>query len=114
MSNPALRVPDALVVAASVSYAGSCALGALAAVRKGSTRRVRLLHHGLYISTFSLTAAAAGTSLMTRHRAGLPLWGAMVPLGLIAAFDARSSAHIGIAACAAPFYTASIVLSRKG
>lgn len=111
-----MRMPGrALAVAASASYLGSCALGVLATARRGSTRRVRWLHHALYVSTFALTGAAAGAALIGREPAGRPLAAATAPLTLISAFSGRSRAHRIIAASAAPFYAATLTLlfSRK-
>jgi hypothetical protein len=93
-----------LTIAAISSYAGSCALGTLATLRRGSTRRIRGLHHALYVSTFALTGAAVGSALLRREREDMPLVWALGPLMLIPRVSGRSRTHRRIALAAAPGY----------
>lgn len=108
-----VRIAHGLTVAAAASYLGSCALGGLATMRRGSTRRVRWLHHALYISTFALTGAATAASLAARERAGAPLLGALVALARIPSVSGRSRAHPVIAASMAPCYAAALALAHE-
>ena len=57
-----------LLVAAAGGYLLNCALGAAVAARVLDTSGVRWVHHGLYVTTATLTAAA-GLDL-ARRRSG--------------------------------------------
>ncbi len=107
--------PQPLFVAATASYAANCALGASVALGIVDTRRFRWVHHGLYIATCVLAAAAAASALLDRReaRAAIALLPAAVPLTLIPRISARTRAHPLLALTAAPFFVASFVLSRR-
>jgi len=104
----------ALVTAATASYVLNCAWGTAVAVRIIRTRRLRLVHHALFVSTASLTVAAVAAPLWTRSRASLFLLPALVPLALAPRVDARSRAHWSVAIAAAPSYLGAMLgLCRK-
>ena len=103
---------DVLVRAATVSYAANCALGT-AAANGVNTRRVRWLHHALFVCTAALTATAAGTGLAQRRPAAYALLPAAVPLALIPYLGSRSRRHIVVAVSAAPCYAAGLALTRR-
>ena len=105
-SSPGVAV---LFTAASASYLASCALGAGVATRRIRTGRARWVHHALYVATATLTGAAASSLLWSRHRAGVFLLPAAVPLALIPHVSARSFGHPLLALSAAPFFTASLI-----
>jgi hypothetical protein len=105
--------PGPLFTAAAVSYAANCALGTAVATRLIDTRRIRWVHHAVYISTVTLAAAAASSAVWAapRRRAtmsAVALAPAAVPLALIPYIGAKSSGHIVTALSAAPFFAASL------
>ncbi|NHC44235.1 hypothetical protein [Motilibacter aurantiacus] len=103
---------DALVRVAAVSYAANCALGT-AAASGVDTRRVRWLHHALFVTTATLTATAAGAGLLQRRPAAYALLPAAVPLALIPHLGTHGPRHRVVALSAAPFYVAALGLSRR-
>ncbi len=111
--------PQPLFVAASASYAANCALGGSVALGLVDTRRIRWVHHALYIATCTLAATAAASALLpgagrdARIRAALALLPAAVPLTLVPRVSARTRAHPLVALTAAPFFAAAFVLSRR-
>ncbi|WP_066042816.1 hypothetical protein [Herbiconiux solani] len=116
--------PQPLFVAATTSYLVNCALGASVAAGLVDTRRIRWVHHALYISTCVLAAAAAGTGILSRptaradtnpaRTAALALLPAAAPLAAIPYVSTRSSKHMRVALSAAPFFVASLIISRRG
>jgi hypothetical protein len=106
--------PRPLFVAATASYLANCALGAAVATRLIDTRRIRWVHHAVYISTSVLAGAAASSLLWHRgdNRAALALLPAAAPLAAIPSVSARTRGHMAIALAAAPFFVTSLILSR--
>ena len=126
--------PQPLFVAATTSYLVNCALGASVAAGLVDTRRIRWVHHALYISTCVFAAAAASTGILSRptaaltalarpntarptnpaRTAALALLPAAAPLAAIPSVSTRSSKHMRVALSAAPFFVASLIISRRG
>ncbi len=101
--------PAALFTAATVSYAANCLLGAGVATRLIDTSRVRWVHHGMYIATSTLAAAAASSLLWSRSKAGWLLLPAAVPLAVIPYAGTRGRRHPTVALSAAPFFLVSVL-----
>jgi hypothetical protein len=111
--------PQPLFVAAAASYSANCALGASVALGVLDTRRIRWVHHAVYIATCVLAAAAVGTALLRsgerphERTAALALAPAAVPLALIPRVSAHSNGHVKLALSAAPFFAAGLVASAR-
>jgi hypothetical protein len=107
--------PRPLFVAAAVSYAANCMLGTAVATGLIDTHRIRWVHHAVYISTSALAGAAASSLLWHRgdNRAALALLPAAAPLAAIPRVSARTRGHVVLALAAAPFFIASLILSRR-
>lgn len=106
-----------LVAAAAASYATTCAVGAAVALRLIDTSRIRWVHHALYVATCAVGAAAVGSEWLSRspsagRRVALALLPAFVPLGLIPHVGTHTRRHPIVALAAAPFFIASVLLSR--
>lgn len=107
---PRPAIGAGLFHAAFGCYAANCALGLVAAARTGGLRW-RWMHHALYITTITLTAAALSTVMWGRPRATLrnaaaALLPAAVPLTVIALVGTGGVKHPMIALSAAPFFVA--------
>ncbi|NYD20608.1 hypothetical protein [Kineococcus aurantiacus] len=102
------RSPSPLLVAATVSYAANCALGAAVAAGVLDTSGARWVHHGVYVTTAALTAAAGADLLRRRSAALWPLLPVAAPLLAIPAVPARSRWHPVLAATAAPAYVLAL------
>ncbi|MDP3951038.1 hypothetical protein [Microbacterium sp.] len=106
-----------LFVAAALSYTANCALGLAVAARVIDTRRLRWLHHALYITTCTAVAIALGTVFLRRspanQRTALALVPAVVPLAAVAYVPTHSRRHPFVALAAAPFIVASVVCSLR-
>jgi len=108
--------PQPLFVAATVSYAANCALGAAVAARVVDTSRIRWVHHALYIGTCVLAGAAASSLTWGGERArpaAIALLPAAVPLAAIPRVSTHSRRHPLLALTAAPFFAAALILSRR-
>jgi hypothetical protein len=107
--------PRPLFVAAAVSYAANCALGAAVATRLIDTHRIRWVHHAVYITTSVLAGSAASSLVWHRgdNTAALALLPAAVPLAAIPQVSARTRGHVLLALTAAPFFAAGLILSRR-
>jgi hypothetical protein len=101
--------PAALFTAAAISYAANCLLGASVAARLIDTSRVRWVHHGMYVTTSALAAAAVSSLVWSRSKAGWLLLPAAVPLAVIPFAGTRGRGHPSVALSAAPFFAASLV-----
>lgn len=101
-----------LVTAASVAYLANCLWGTAVAVRLIRTRKLRIVHHGLFVVTATLTGAAATTPVWTRDRSALFLLPALVPLALAPRTNPRSGAHWRVAVAAAPSYLGALLARR--
>lgn len=105
-----------LFVAAALSYTANCALGLAVAARVIDTRRLRWLHHALYITTCTAVAIALGSACRGRQparQAALALAPAVVPLIAIAYVPTHTRRHPLVALAAAPFIVASVVCSLR-
>ncbi|WIE65040.1 hypothetical protein DEI99_000490 [Curtobacterium sp. MCLR17_036] len=108
-SRPARR----LVAAASVAYLVNCLWGTAVAVRLIRTKKLRVVHHGLFVVTATLTGVAATTPVWTRDRTALFLLPALAPLAVAPRTDPRSRAHWKVAVAAAPSYLAAVLAGRR-
>lgn len=111
---PPGRPPAArrLITAAAVAYAANCLWGTAVAVRLIRTKKLRIVHHGLFVVTATLTGAAATTPVWTRDRSALFLLPALVPLALAPRTNPRSGAHWRVAVAAAPSYLGALLARR--
>jgi len=107
-SRPARR----LVTAATVAYAANCLWGTAVAVRVIRTKKLRIVHHGLFVVTATLTGIAATTPAWTRDRSALFLLPALVPLAVAPRTNPRSGAHWRVAVAAAPSYLGALLARR--
>lgn len=112
--SPPTRSPAArrLVTAATLAYVANCAWGAAVAVRLVRTRKLRVVHHGLFVVTATLTGVAATTPVWTRDRSALFLLPALVPLAVAPRTNPRSGAHWRVAVAAAPSYLGAVLFRR--
>lgn len=106
------RAARRLVTAASLAYVANCLWGTAVAVRLIRTKKLRVVHHGLFVVTATLTGVAATTPVWTRDRSALFLLPALVPLGVAPRTNPRSGAHWRVAVAAAPSYLGAL-LSRR-
>ncbi|WP_229068820.1 hypothetical protein [Actinoplanes sp. DH11] len=102
-----------LITAAAVSYASNAAFGAAVAVGAVDNRRIRWVHHALYVVTSSLTTAALVASAVERRPAGLALLPAAGPLVALPYAGGRLRRHAAVAGCAAPAYALALVLAWR-
>lgn len=111
---PPGRPPAArrLVAAAAVAYVANCLWGTAVAVRIIRTRKLRVVHHGLFVATATLTGLAATTPAWTRDRSALFLLPALVPLALAPRTNPRAGAHWRVAVAAAPSYLGALLARR--
>ncbi|MFC0678386.1 hypothetical protein ACFFGH_11095 [Lysobacter korlensis] len=105
--------PAVLFTAATVSYAANCLLGVSVATRLIDTSRVRWVHHGMYIATSALAAAAGSSLVWSRSKAGWVLLPAAVPLAVIPYAGTRGRRHPAVALSAAPFFLASLITAWR-
>jgi hypothetical protein len=102
-----------LVTAASVAYVANCLWGTAVAVRLIRTKKLHVVHHGLFIVTATLTGVAATTPVWTRDRTALFLLPALVPLAVAPRTNPRSGAHWRVAVAAAPSYLGAVLARRR-
>jgi hypothetical protein len=102
-----------LVTAASVAYVANCLWGTAVAVRLVRTKKLRVVHHGLFVVTATLTGVAATTPVWTRDRTALFLLPALVPLAVAPRTNPRSGAHWKVAVAAAPSYLGAVLARRR-
>jgi hypothetical protein len=98
-----------LVTAATIAYVANCAWGTAVATRLIRTRRLRVVHHALFVVTATLTGAALTTPAWTRSRSALFLLPAVVSLAGAPRVPARSRAHWRVAVAAAPSYLGALL-----
>jgi len=103
-----------LVTAASVSYAGNAAFGAAVAVGVVDNRRIRWVHHALYVVTSSLTTVALAAGVMERRAAGLALLPAVGPLIALPYAGGQLRRHAALAGSAAPAFATALFLAWRG
>lgn len=101
-----------MVTAATAAYVANCLWGTAVAVRVIRTKKLRVVHHGLFVVTATLTGAAATTPLWSRDRSALFLVPALVPLALAPRTNPRSGAHWRVAVAAAPSYLGALLAQR--
>ncbi|ROP72775.1 hypothetical protein [Curtobacterium sp. PhB115] len=106
------RAARRLVAAAGLAYVANCLWGTAVAVRLIRTKKLRVVHHGLFVVTATLTGVAATTPVWTRDRRALFLLPALVPLALAPRTNPRSGAHWRVAVAAAPSYLGALVGRR--
>jgi hypothetical protein len=102
-----------LVTAACVAYVANCLWGTAVAVRLIRTKKLRVVHHGLFVVTATLTGVAATTPVWTRDRTALFLFPALVPLAVAPRTNPRSGAHWRVAVAAAPSYLGAVLARRR-
>jgi hypothetical protein len=102
-----------LVTAAAVSYASNAAFGAAVAVGAVDNRRIRWVHHALYVVTSSLTTVALAACAMERRAAGLALLPAAGPLIVLPYAGGQLRRHAAVAGSAAPAYATALVLAWR-
>lgn len=106
------RTARRLVAAASTAYVANCLWGTAVAVRLIRTKKLRVVHHGLFVVTATLTGVAATTPLWTRWRSALFLLPALVPLAMAPRTNPRTGAHWRVAVAAAPSYLGALLFRR--
>jgi hypothetical protein len=102
-----------LVTAATVSYAANAAFGTAVAVGAVDNRRIRWVHHALYMVTSSLTTLALAASAIERRAAGLALVPAVGSLIVLPYAGGKLRRHAACAGSAAPAYAIALVLARR-
>ncbi|BAL88163.1 hypothetical protein AMIS_29430 [Actinoplanes missouriensis 431] len=102
-----------LTTAATVSYLCNAAFGAAVAVGAVDNRRLRWVHHALYVVTSSLTTAALVASAAERRPACLALLPVTVPLAALPYAGGRIRRHASVAGSAAPAYAIALVLAWR-
>ncbi|GAA4928845.1 hypothetical protein [Actinoplanes utahensis] len=109
------RTPTAprLITAAAVSYLCNAAFGAAVATGAIDNRRIRWVHHALYVVTSSLTATALVAGAVERRTAGLALLPAAGPLLALPYAGGRLRRHAAVAGAAAPAYAIALVLAWR-
>ena len=109
-----MELPRTLVTAAAGVYAANCTLGVSVARGWVDISRIRWVHHGLYIATSSLTAAACTVAVRGRPAVALALTPAALPLFLLQRHGAHPvRQHTRDALAAAPCYVVSLVLAWR-
>ncbi|MFN3867123.1 MAG: hypothetical protein ACK4MD_10485 [Demequina sp.] len=111
--NPAGRATRRLVTMAAASYATNAAFGTAVATGVIDNRRIRWVHHGLFIVTGSLTATALAASALERRPAGLPLLLAAGPLAALPYAGGRLRRHATVASLAAPSFLAALIIAWR-
>lgn len=106
------RAARRLVASAALAYLANCLWGTAVAVRVIRTRKLRVVHHGLFVVTATLTGVAATTPVWTRDRSALFLLPALVPLAVAPRTNPRSGAHWRVAVAAAPSYLGALLARR--
>lgn len=102
-----------LVTAAALSYLGNSAFGTAVATGAIDTRRIRWIHHALYVVTASLTTAALAAATLERRPAALALLPAIGPLTVLPYAGGRLRRHATVAGSAAPAYAIALVLAWR-
>ncbi|MCU1479645.1 MAG: hypothetical protein JWQ19_431 [Subtercola sp.] len=104
-------MPQALFVAACVSFTVNALFGT--SVRAGivNSAGFHWVHSALYICTFVLTGAAISTVFWGGGVAGWFVLPAVVPLAALPYVHARSWGHVALALSAAPFVAAGLIVA---
>lgn len=102
-----------LMTGAAIAYASNVAFGTAVAVGLVDNRRIRWVHHALYIVTSTLTGATLVAGAVERQPAAVALAPAVVPLTLLPRAG-RGRRHVALAAgAAAPFIIALLMSWRR-
>ena len=107
------RVALTLITAAAVSYASNAAFGTAVAMGVIDNRRIRWVHHALYVVTSSLTTVALAASAIERRAAGLALLPAVGPLIVLPYAGGQLRRHAAVAGSAAPAFATALVLAWR-
>ncbi|MDQ0537553.1 hypothetical protein QF011_000083 [Curtobacterium flaccumfaciens] len=102
-----------LVTAAGLAYVANCLWGTAVALRLIRTKKLRVVHHGLFVVTATLTGVAATTPVWTRDRTALFLLPALVALAVAPRTNPRAGAHWRVAVAAAPSYLGAVLARRR-
>ncbi|WP_306209099.1 hypothetical protein [Actinoplanes sp. RD1] len=102
-----------LITAAAASYLANGAFGAAVAAGAIDNRRLRWVHHALYVLTSSLTTIAIVAAVAERRAAGLALLPAAVPLAALPYAGGELHRHAAVAGSAAPAYALALVLAWR-
>jgi len=102
-----------LITAAAVSYLCNAAFGAAVATGAIDNRRLRWVHHALYVVTSSLTMTALAAGAVERRAAGLALLPAAGPLIALPCVGGKLRRHAAVAGSAAPAYAIALVLAWR-
>ena len=106
-------VTPRLITAAAVSYLCNAAFGAAVATGAIDNRRIRWVHHALYVVTSSLTTAALAAGAIERRAAASALLPAAGPLIALPYAGGKLRRHAAVAGAAAPAYVIALVLARR-
>lgn len=102
-----------LVAIATAAYAANCLWGTAVAVGAIRTRRLRVVHHALFVVTATATGIAAASPLVLRARSPLFLLPALVPLAVAPRTDPHGGAHWRVAVAAAPAYLGAVLAGGR-
>ncbi|MFD5214191.1 hypothetical protein [Microbacterium sp. NPDC058345] len=102
-----------LTAAALASYTVNTAYGAAVAAGALGTRRIRWLHHALFVVTSTLTALALLAAAIERRRAGFALLPAAAQLIALPATAGGTRRHATTALRAAPWFLIAAVMARR-
>lgn len=103
----------ALVTAAAAGYAANAAFGTAVAVGAIDNRRIRWVHHALFVATASTTAIAIAVGAFQRRPAALALLPAVGPLAALPYAGVWVRRHAALAGSAAPAYATALVLAWR-
>lgn len=109
---PAPSLGAIAALGAACLYAANVSLGTAAALRLLDTRRVRWVHHSLYIATVAATLEALGMSVGRRLGRALALGLATAALASVTRTSGRSARHPAVALMAAPAFVVALALGR--
>lgn len=107
------RTTEALVTAATASYATNVAFGVAVAAGVIDNQGIRWVHHALFVATASLTAIAITAAAIQRRPAGLALVVAAGPLAVLPYAGGTRRRHAAVAGAAAPSFLAALIISRR-
>ena len=106
-------VTRSFVTGAAAGYAANVAFGTAVAVGLIDNRRIRWVHHALYIVTSTLTGAAIAAGAVERRPAAIALAPVALPLAILPRAG-RGRPHIALAGgAAAPFIVALFMSWRR-
>ncbi len=107
------RATRRLVTAAAASYATNAAFGTAVATGAIDNRRIRWVHHALFVATASLSTIAVAVSAIERRPAGLALLIATLPLIALPYVGGKVHRHASVAGMAAPAFATALVLAWR-